>query len=291
MQTLEALRRRISGTQDLHSIVKTMKAMAAVSIRQFDKAVESLVEFNRTTALGLHVVLEGSQRDILEEPKYARSDFGAIVFGSDQGMAGQFNEHITAFTADMLQEMTGEVSALAVAGIRSVPLLQEAGFSIEETFLLPGAVSGVGRLVQTLLLTVDEWRIQRGIERIYLFYNRPAAGAAFRPHMVRLFPIELEHLKGMEVKEWPSRVLPVYTMERDLLLASLIRQHLFVVLSRAIVESQASENSARLAAMQAAERNIEDRLSELNASYHDQRQNSITSELLDIVSGFEVLSS
>jgi F-type H+-transporting ATPase subunit gamma len=290
MQTLEALRRRISGTQDLHSIVKTMKAMAAVSIRQFDKAVESLSEFNRTTGLGLHVVLQDTAGDILGEQHEDRGDYGAIVFGSDQGMAGQFNEHIVAFTIDGMQAVTGDLKVLAVAGIRAVPLLQESSCTIDETFLLPGSVSGVGRLVQSLLLTVDAWRGQRGIERVYLFYNRPVSGAAFRPHMVRLFPIELEHLKGMEVTEWPSKVLPMYTMDRNLLLSSLIRQHLFVVLSRAIVESQASENSARLAAMQAAERNIEDRLDELNSQYHDQRQNSITSELLDIVSGFEVLS-
>jgi F-type H+-transporting ATPase subunit gamma len=290
MQTLEALRRRISGTQDLHSIVKTMKAMAAVSIRQFDKAVESLAEFNRTTELGLHVVLEGTVSDILDERQEARGDYGVIVFGSDQGMAGQFNEHIVSFTLDGMQALSGEASAVAAAGIRAVPSLQEAGLTVEDTFLLPGAVSGVGRLVQALMLKIDTWRNERSIARIYLFYNRPVSGAAYRSHMVRLYPIELEHLKGMEVKEWPSRVLPIYTMERDRLLASLINQHLFVVLSRAIVESQASENSARLAAMQAAERNIEDRLGELNAQYHDQRQNSITSELLDIVSGFEVLS-
>jgi F-type H+-transporting ATPase subunit gamma len=290
MQTLEALRRRISGTQDLHSIVKTMKAMAAVSIRQFDKAVESLAEFNRTTELGLHVVLSGAATDLFDERQERKGSIGAIVFGSDQGMAGQFNENIVSFTLDGMKALSGEVSALAAAGIRAVPLLQEAGLQVEDNFLLPGSVSGVGRLVQALMLKIDNWRNLRSIDRVYLFYNRPVSGAAYRSHMVRLYPIELEHLKGMEVKEWPSKVLPMYTMERNKLLASLINQHLFVVLSRAVVESQASENSARLAAMQAAERNIEDRLSELNTQYHGQRQNSITSELLDIVSGFEVLS-
>jgi F-type H+-transporting ATPase subunit gamma len=290
MQTLEALRRRISGTQDLHSIVKTMKAMAAVSIRQFDKAVESLAEFNRTTELGLHVVLSGAATDLFDERQERKGSIGAIVFGSDQGMAGQFNENIVSFTLDGMKALSGEVSALAAAGIRAVPLLQEAGLQVEDNFLLPGSVSGVGRLVQALMLKIDNWRNLRSIDRVYLFYNRPVSGAAYRSHMVRLYPIELEHLKGMEVKEWPSKVLPMYTMERNKLLASLINQHLFVVLSRAVVESQASENSARLAAMQAAEKNIEDRLSELNTQYHDQRQNSITSELLDIVSGFEVLS-
>jgi F-type H+-transporting ATPase subunit gamma len=59
MQTLESMKRRIHSAEDLQSIVRTMKALAAVSIRQYEKAVESLVEYNRTTELGLHVVLTG----------------------------------------------------------------------------------------------------------------------------------------------------------------------------------------------------------------------------------------
>lgn len=64
----------------------------------------------------------------------------------------------------------------------------------------------------------------------------------------------------------------------------------FLSLYRAAVESLASENAARLASMQAAEKNIEERLGDLQANYRQQRQNSITEELLDIVSGFEALN-
>ncbi|PVE33232.1 F0F1 ATP synthase subunit gamma, partial [Enterococcus faecalis] len=67
-------------------------------------------------------------------------------------------------------------------------------------------------------------------------------------------------------------------------------EHLFVSLFRAFAESLASENAARLVSMQAAERNIEERLDELHKLYHHQRQNAITSELLDIISGFELLN-
>jgi F-type H+-transporting ATPase subunit gamma len=95
----------------------------------------------------------------------------------------------------------------------------------------------------------------------------------------------------METKTWPSHILPTFTMDRRRLLRALIRQHLFVLSFRAFAESLASENAARLTAMQSAEQNIDDRLLLLNQEYHGLRQNSITSELLDIVSGFEVLTS
>jgi F-type H+-transporting ATPase subunit gamma len=79
-------------------------------------------------------------------------------------------------------------------------------------------------------------------------------------------------------------------MDREALFSSLVREYLFVSLYRAFAESLASENASRLASMQAAEKNIEERLRELSAQYHQQRQMSITSELLDIVSGFEALT-
>jgi F-type H+-transporting ATPase subunit gamma len=78
-------------------------------------------------------------------------------------------------------------------------------------------------------------------------------------------------------------------MDVDTLFSTLIRQYLFVSLFQAFAESLASENASRLAAMQRAEQNIGDRLEELNAEFHRRRQMSITSELLDIVSGFEAL--
>jgi F-type H+-transporting ATPase subunit gamma len=292
MQTLESLRRRIGSAQDLHSIVKTMKALAAVSIRQFEKAVESLSEFNRTTELGLHIVLSGqSSTGGMVEP-HPESPVGAFVFGSDQGMCGQFNEQIAGFTAQSMPALkpNGRPERIVAVGLRAIPPLEDMGYEVQDGLIIPGAVSGIPRMVQTLLLLIDRWRNEHGIERVYLFYNRPISNAAYRPQMVRLLPIHLEHLHTLEIKEWPSRTLPTYTMDRSLLLASLIRQHLFVLLCRGLAESQASENAARLAAMHAAERNIEDRLVELNAHYHNQRQNSITSELLDIVSGFEVLT-
>jgi F-type H+-transporting ATPase subunit gamma len=79
-------------------------------------------------------------------------------------------------------------------------------------------------------------------------------------------------------------------MDRDQLFSALIRQYLFVSLFRACAESLASENASRLAAMQGAERNIEERLEELQTQFHQQRQMTITEELLDIVAGFEALS-
>ena len=97
MPTLEAMRRRIESAQDLHAVVRVMKALAAVSIRQYEKAVESLVEYRRTIEMGLQIVLQHRPEEaspVASAPGEGAigGRWGCIVFGSDQGMCGSFNE-------------------------------------------------------------------------------------------------------------------------------------------------------------------------------------------------------
>jgi F-type H+-transporting ATPase subunit gamma len=108
--------------------------------------------------------------------------------------------------------------------------------------------------------------------------------------MQNLLPLDPKWFQALAGQDWKTRKLPTFTMDWDRLFSSLVRHYFFTVLYRAAVESLASENGSRLAAMQAAETNIEERLEELNSRFQHQRQEAITSELLDIVSGFEVLS-
>jgi phosphoenolpyruvate synthase/pyruvate phosphate dikinase len=108
---------------------------------------------------------------------------------------------------------------------------------------------------------------------------------------VHLLPVDEEWLKRLRAKSWPTRILPTYTMDWDSLFSALIREYLFISLFWAFAESLASENASRLASMQAAEKNIEEQLSELKRQFDPMRQMAITEELLDIVAGFEALTS
>jgi F-type H+-transporting ATPase subunit gamma len=217
---------------------------------------------------------------------------GAIVFGSDQGMVGQFNEVVSSHAVkemDRLDPTPGDRVVLAV-GARVMARLQEAGRPVEDHFTLPGSVETITPAVQELFLTLEQWRSQREIGRVILVYNRPTPGKSYEPHAAHLLPVDPAWFTGLADGPWPSRALPTFTMDWDRLFSALIRHHLFVSLYRAFAESLASENASRLASMQLAERNIEDRLGELTTQFHQRRQSTITEELLDIVSGFEALS-
>lgn len=289
MKTLQELKKQIKSTEDLGAVVKTMKVLAAVNIRQFERAVESLADYRATVDKGFQILLK-NRPDILSGLQ--RSDgsrVGAVVFGSDRGMCGQFNEQLADFAVAKLEPFA-ERTVLAL-GNRVVPRLKTRGQPVATNLPLVGSVSAVVPLLHDIVIRLDGWRTRDRVDRVLLFGNRPISGSSYRPDLLQLVPLDLEWLGSLAQEPWPSRCFPIYTMPWQHLLGSLIRQFFFIALYRTMVESLASENAARLAAMQVAEKNINQRLDEITGQYNHRRQSAITAELLDIVSGFEALAS
>jgi F-type H+-transporting ATPase subunit gamma len=176
-----------------------------------------------------------------------------------------------------------------VMGERITGLAEDNGFGVKEYFSVPGSAGAITALGREMLPTIESWRSREGIGTVDLFYSRPSSGATSEPVRERMLPLDLERLGELRENMSARRGLPMFSMEFRPLFSSLIRQHLFFSLFRAVADSLASENAMRLASMQGAEKNIEERLAELQHKFHQTRQMSITEELLDIVSGFEAL--
>ncbi|HSR54169.1 MAG TPA: F0F1 ATP synthase subunit gamma [Acidobacteriota bacterium] len=344
MSTLEGLRRQIDTAEDLESVVTTMKSLAAVSIRQYERAVEALRDYNRVIEMGFHIVLRTGAAQIENVPA---GRTGAVVFGSDQGMCGKFNEEIAGFVHDTFEEekaagvaapgqpgrgssstasgrrdanaparragdldrtptpqsgrpggpsSTNQTQAvlhpwkLIAVGTRAEGALLDAGFSLDHTYVVPTSISDVTNLTQELLPRIEHGREHAGLTRLLVFYNLRTGAASYRPQCLQLLPIAADRLRRWRDQPWQSRSLPLFVSDRRELLARLVREYLFVSLYRACAESLASENASRIAAMQAAQQNIEERLDDLQISFHHLRQTAITEALLDVVTGFEALS-
>lgn len=290
MESPDQLSRQIESLQDLQSIVKTMKALSAVSIRQYERAVESLAEYFHTIELGLEVVLRAG--DVLrQEHKPAQGNYGAVVFGSDHGLCGRFNEDVTEYvlkqtTRDAREERNRHFISV---GARVAMQLEANGLKLDETFWVPGSAERITATVQKVLQKIEAWRAEDGVERVYLYYNAPSDRGRYEPTSLQILPLDTQRLRDIAREPWPSRRLPTYTMDTEALLSALIRQYYFISLFRACAQSQASEHASRLAAMQSAERNLDERLEDETAHYRRVRQNAITSELLDVVAGFEAM--
>lgn len=292
MEELERLKRKIKNASELLSLVKIMKTISAFNIREYERAVSSLAKYNNTIELGIQIVLLNTPKYLL--PAYAvegKKRQGAVIFGSDQGLCGNFNERISEYALERLnQSKPKDLTSLAV-GEQVVVHLEKAGLPVETHFSIHGNHLGITQVMLEILVKIEEWRTKRGIDQITLFYNRSIRDVAFSPSMVQLIPIDAEWLSGLTERKWQSNNLPTFSMDADQLFSSLVRQHLFFSLYRAFIESLASENATRLLSMQMAEKNIEEHLSELEVQLHRERQAGITSELLDLVTGFEALSS
>lgn len=287
MQTIETMKRRIKTAQDLKGIVRTMKTLAAVNIRHYERAVEALGDYNRAVLMGLEILLRRGEPITSAEPAGER--LCAVIFGSDQGMCGRLNEQIISHAiADIENRGHSPRDAMILAiGSRVALRLEDASHRTEAVFHLPSSIPAITNLVQDVMMKIDAARRERGIERIVLYYSELLSGATYKPATLQLLPIDRAWFEYLARRPWPTKMIPAFTMEPGALLSSLIRQYLFVSIYRAVAESLASENASRLAAMQAAEKNIDRRLHDFTFEFHRARQAAITEELFDIVSGYE----
>ncbi|MCE8429139.1 MAG: F0F1 ATP synthase subunit gamma [Candidatus Methanoperedens sp.] len=293
MEQLEILKRKIDNEKELKSLVRTMKTLAFISIREYGQMVGSLNEYQKAIEMGLEVVMKNVPGDVIIVEPSKKNRLGAIIFGSEQGMCGKFNEIIANFAIKNMDEfkVIRENRTIMTLGDRVISQLEDEGEIVEERFSYLGNHAGITQIMLQVLTKIEEWRTEQEIDRIVLFYNMPISGSSYRPHVLHLLPLDKEWFQGLAKKKWVSRSIPTFTMDRYDLFSSLIRQYLFLSLYRALIESLASENASRLASMQKAEKNIEERLSELHIQYHSTRQDSITMELLDVVTGFEALTN
>ncbi|WP_373536813.1 F0F1 ATP synthase subunit gamma [Microcoleus sp.] len=297
MASLEFLQRQIHTAEELKAVVKMMKVLAAVNIHQYERAVTSLSEYTRTIKMGLHVVLKSTHTNG-NLPKVDPHSLltnsigrcGVLIFGSEQGMCGQFNEQISRYAIAEIEKLqiAAEQLAIFAIGSRLIPHLESEGYQIEQDFAMPSSLSGITSMVQEMLLHIAEWRDRQQITKIILFYNNLHSNTSYEPSQHLLLPLDRAWLQQIENQEWRSRTIPMFTMPSDILISSLLRQYFFISLYRAFGQSLASENASRLVSMQVAEKNIEERLTEFKGEFRQKRQSAITGELLEIIAGFEL---
>ena len=295
-----SLRKKISGAKELRSVIRTMKAVAASNIEKYENSVRALIDYYRTVELGLGAyfrahaagVASGEPQEPIRHSQKEGSKGGAIgvvIFGSDQGLVGHFNDTISDFTIETLEafsETQAKVSLWAV-GERVCSQMTEAGYPPKGILAVPQSLQSVAPLVGQIL---RESQFEQQVTELHLFFNRPKSGQFYEPFHQRLLPLDKSWRSQMVQLAWPTKTSPEVLGPGPATLLDLVGEYLFVGLFRACVESLASENASRLAGMQRADKNIEEMLATLNGQYNHLRQTSIDEELFDLISGFEALA-
>jgi F-type H+-transporting ATPase subunit gamma len=147
--TTASLRRKIDSAGDLQSVVRTMKAMAASSIGQYEQSVRALADYYRTVELGLGAcvrVSEPAAKGLGSNGRTEAGVSGAVVFGSDQGLVGRFNDVVADHAIETLSALSRKPLVWAV-GERVHVHLADAGLPLVGHFPVPNSVNAIASLV------------------------------------------------------------------------------------------------------------------------------------------------
>src|SRR5579863_6912275 len=292
-ETPEGLTHQIAVASELHSVVRTMKALAAANIGQYELAVRSLQEYDRSVQLGLAACLRelhgfaGASMGSASGSLHSGS-CGLVAFGSDQGLVGQFNTTLMDFVRSRLVSLPERKSCWLI-GERLYSEWEMPEIPVNDHYTVPLAVSGITPLIRNLLRDIDRQRVDGAAGDVYVIHQRPVGQSGYEPVMQRLLPLSGAWEEALSNLRWPGGLRPELIGGAALNGPRLIREYLFVSLYKACAESLSSENAARLAAMQHAEKNIDEMQDRLIHTYQRLRQETIDEELFDVVFGSEAL--
>lgn len=288
MATLEELSRRIRSAEDLQSVVRTMKATSAANIHMHEQAEQAMRGYLRTVETGLQVVLRQLPDDALAAPPTA-GGATVVVIGSEIGLCGSFNERLVDFARERLAALKIDPGARHVltVGTTLSSSWETAESPPDLRIEAPATIAALASCVAFILSQLDLWRTERAAGRVLLFCQRSGGSLTAAPEQTELLPIDPAWLRELRDRNWGSRRLPRGMGETAPLLSSLIRQLLFARLYLALIQSRAAENVERLVAMQAADSSIAEKLEEMQIAYRLSRQEAISAELLDLVTGYQ----
>ncbi len=285
--SLLELRHRIGSAHDLAGVVHTMKALAASRINQFEAAVTALQNYSNNVEQGLALALKSFH--FSRRPAGTRQEF-LIAYGSDQGLVGQFNDLLADHVVKEILPAHPRLKIMVV-GERLADQLKAHDLQTHHCYPVPTGVEEISRLGNQILLEEAALITAPDQLNIILCHNQISDGRGFQPHSQTVLPLDQAWEQHLSSYTWPTNQLPELCGQTDQILRALLGEYLFITLFQACAEALASENLCRLTAMQRAEKNISERLEDLQRTYHHLRQETIDAELFDVLAGFDLCDS
>jgi len=277
MRRLTDIQRHMTSMQELGNIVGAMRSLAGMRLQETQQALPGIRRYGESVAQAV-----GAALLLMPVPEGAsqvdRGSRAIILCAAEQGFVGGFNEHLLEAALAVLESH----DQFLVLGSRGAGLAFERGQHVSWSRAMATRVAGVPDSINALTGELYR-RIARGevsrVEVMFSHYHQ-SGGSSIERRL--LLPLDTGSLALLQPRQ-PS----LHNLRPDLLLEKLVEEYVFAQLMEAAVESIASENAARFAAMQAAHDNALKRLSELSQEARIARQSEITSELLDLIVGAE----
>jgi F-type H+-transporting ATPase subunit gamma len=294
MATLRDIRRRIAGTKSMQKITKAMKMVAAAKLRRAQESILQARPYARKIAEMLQHL--SAKIDIAEYPLFEQrqmSSVAIIVVTADRGLCGAFNSNIIRTTVARIESQYKQMNTEGKLKLFCVGR-KGAEFFGKRSYTIAGKYIGIFNMMnfgsaRTVAQDVVEGYRTGQFDRVEVIYNEFKNAVQQKVVIEQYLPIPPEELKSTPAKKYKSLVDYIYEPSSEEIVSALIPKHLNFQMWRILLESNASEQGARMSAMENATTNAKDLIRTLELSYNKARQASITKELLEIVSGAEAL--
>ena len=294
--SMEILSKRIKTTQDLRDIVSTMKSLSSVSILQYEQAQKSLIEYTHTIRNAFHALVKNNAI-ITPHPKKEISPQNmkaiVIIIGSDNGLVGRFNKEIVQTATTFLKEkkIQSDKTTFITVGKRVASLIEQQQQNLFAKYAISNSIKAINSIASTVIVKMQEAIEKTKATHVFLFYHKRLSNQPTQIEQRTLLPFPLEQYATLKNEPWPTNNLPLITLNPQILISKLVQEYLMIVLSSALTMSLAAEHHTRMINMQNAEKNIDESLEKMNLEYQQKRQEAITEELIDVVSGSEAIAS
>ncbi len=293
MANLRDIKRRINSVKSTQKITRAMKMVAASKLRRAQEAIQQARPYAYGMRDLLHSLANCADSDAhpLMRSSNGEGVVALIVVTSDRGLCGGFNANIiNKALATLRKEFKGRDVELTLVGRKGVEALRrQSELTVQDSYI--GHDSGsVMRAASDVMSGIIARFLEGAVDEVHVLYNEFKSAMQQDVTLERLLPFNMETIQAGDDEEVPVKPLDyIYEPAQAVVLDSLLEKDLNIQMHRVLMESTASEHGARMSAMDAATRNAGEMIDSLTLKYNRVRQDAITTELIEVISGAEAL--
>ena len=289
MASMRDIKRRKGSIQSTQQITKAMKLVSTVKLQKAkQRAEQSKAYFNAMYDTVVSMLAKAGNINHPYLTAGASKKKGIIVITSNRGLAGGYNSNITKLITQ--GDFQKEEAVIYVIGKKGKETLGRYGYDIREDYSDIVEEPTYSDAMEVGKKVLDDFA-KGEIGEIYLAYTGFKNTVVHEPTLLKLLPVEVETKPEAEEAEAADERAPMnFEPEDDEALDMIIPKYVTSLIFGGLVESVASENGARMQAMDSATSNAEDMIDHLTLMYNRARQGSITQELTEIIAGANAIS-
>jgi F-type H+-transporting ATPase subunit gamma len=288
MASLKAIRRRIASVRSTQQITRAMKFVAAARLRRAQEALLSARPYHETLAR-IADNLFATEREAMAPAENAQPEVLITVIGSDRGLCGGYNANLIRKAEEEAARVRsrGMTVKFNVVGRKPLDNLRRSGHNIAFQSINNSRIAEFALAQDLASRALSEFRTGK-IAEASLIYSQFHSALSQRPTFERLLPV-IQSKAGENEGERGTPADYLVEPSRAELVPVVLRGYLEDSIFHALLEAEASEQGARMTAMDSATNNASDVIGRLTLEMNRARQASITRELMDIVGGAEAL--